>query len=794
MLFASNLIAAPSNESRRALITDPSGTVLAQRADPHVVETIEQLRTRADQSGTARVIVGFRTAFAPEGLLTAKTVAKQRNEIAAMQREILDRIPSLADKSHKIKRFNTVPFLAIEADSFELEQLVNLPEITSIEEDRPVPPTLAQSIPIVAADSAWGNGYTGSGQVLAVLDTGVDSTHPFLTGKVVSEACYSTTYAPYSSTSVCPGGVVESTAAGSAMPYDGTCPSGECDHGTHVAGIMAGKGGGATGVSYSGVAKEAGLIAVQVFTRFDSLSICGSSSPCVLSYTSDQVKGLERIYELRSSYDIAAVNMSLGGGQYYDQATCDSSNTSIKTAIDNLRSVNIATVIASGNNGYSDSMNAPGCVSSAVSVGASWDVSYPTGIGCASGGSDYGGVDEVACFSNSDDFLDLLAPGIWITSSIPGGGYSTWAGTSMATPHVAGAWALLKQKESSLTVDQALDALKNTGLSVVDDRNSVATPRIDVDLALDSLSPPVPTVPGAPTIGTASAGDGASTVSFTPPVDDGGAAIDFYEAASTPGGITATCAGSPCKVTGLTNGTSYSFTVRAHNSEGYSTASAPSNSVTPLSSSAIGQAVDNEELAWTSGGDNGWIAQSTTSYSGGDAAQSGAIGHSQSSYLETSITGPGTLSFYWKVSSESNYDYLRFYLDGVEQVGSISGESGWLEQVYTVDSGVHTLRWTYDKDYSVSSGSDAGWVDSVTFIQGSERCPNTINPVIEGSVIYSGKEACEASVSITTGPTVVVQNGADVVYKAPVITLGAGFSVQSGAQFKAGAGVDTTGY
>jgi hypothetical protein len=216
--------------------------------------------------------------------------------------------------------------------------------------------------------------------------------------------------------------------------------------------------------------------------------------------------------------------------------------------------------------------------------------------------------------------------------------------------------------------------------------------------------------------------------------------------------------------------------------------------VTPVSSSAIGEALDNTEFAWIRGGDNVWFAQSSASVDGGNAARSGTIGHSQSSYIETSITGPGTLSFYWKVSSESGFDYLRFLFDGVEQTGAISGESGWMQKVYTIASGVHTLRWAYDKDGSVSRGSDAGWLDSVTFIQGSERCPNNIDPVIDGNVVYTGTEACEASVSITTGPTVTIATGADVVYKAPVVTLGTGFTVRSGAQFKAGASVDTTGY
>ncbi|MCP4158297.1 MAG: DUF4397 domain-containing protein, partial [bacterium] len=69
-----------------------------------------------------------------------------------------------------------------------------------------------------------------------------------------------------------------------------------------------------------------------------------------------------------------------------------------------------------------------------------------------------------------------------------------------------------------------------------------------------------------------------------------------------------------------------------------------------------------------------------------------------------------SISFYWKVSSESRYDYLEFYIDGVRQ-NRMSGTKSWRQRSYTVDSGSHTIKWVYDKDSSVSSGSDCGWVD-----------------------------------------------------------------------------------
>jgi PKD repeat protein len=126
----------------------------------------------------------------------------------------------------------------------------------------------------------------------------------------------------------------------------------------------------------------------------------------------------------------------------------------------------------------------------------------------------------------------------------------------------------------------------------------------------------------------------------------------------------------------------------------------------------IAEAVDYPGLTFTLSGNSDWFSQTTTTYYGGDAAQSGDIGNSQDSTMETTISGKTSVKFYWKVSSESGYDYLRFYIDGVQQ-NRISGTVNWTQRTYSVSSGTHTLKWSYTKDYSVSSGSDCGWVDKL---------------------------------------------------------------------------------
>ena len=140
---------------------------------------------------------------------------------------------------------------------------------------------------------------------------------------------------------------------------------------------------------------------------------------------------------------------------------------------------------------------------------------------------------------------------------------------------------------------------------------------------------------------------------------------------------------------------------------------------TPTPAVPLGEAVDNLALSWTTGGNANWFGQTEITYFGGDAAQSGAITHNQSTWLQTTVSGPGSLSFYWAVSSEAGYDSLRFYIDDVQQT-STSGNVSWQPVGYSIlGSGTHTLKWVYTKDGSVSVGVDCGWLDKVEFTAGS---------------------------------------------------------------------------
>ncbi len=197
---------------------------------------------------------------------------------------------------------------------------------------------------------------------------------------------------------------------------------------------------------------------------------------------------------------------------------------------------------------------------------------------------------------------------------------------------------------------------------------------------------------------------------------------------------------------GLPAGNDYAIKISSVTNPAYTDSS---NTAFSIMRNPIGDALDNPGLPWTPGGAANWFAQGATTHDGVDAAQSGAIANNQSSSLETTLTGPGTLTFWWKVSSESDCDYLRFFLDGVEQTGNlgeISGTVDWIKKTVSIPAGSHTAKWAYTKDSSSSSGSDAGWVDQVSFVPDVPEAP------IVTTAIASGITATTATLNGSVNP------------------------------------------
>jgi subtilisin family serine protease len=428
--------------------------------------TWDDLKQKAKDDGIVPVIVALKTTGRPEGALNVQERAAQRKNIADKRVAVLDQLKGT--RFRKVKAFDEVPFVALHASPEALDALKRSSDVIGVSEDRALPleDTVSTETNPPLADwwdwnelqltTALNNGYDGRGWTVGILDTGVDSNHPWLSGKVVSEACYAT-WTNSSNLGYCPNGYWTQTGAGSARPCSLNWTSARgCDHGTHVAQTAAG--------SASGVASRASIIAVQVFHRESD----GSSR----SFTSDQISGLKYVYDLRNTYNISSVNLSIGSDTAY-AGYCDNldnNNSLFYSWVATLRSVGIATVVSSGNGNYRDGLSSPGCISNVVSVGNS--TLTTNGADAVFGNISYG--------SNSASFLSLLAPGSHILSALPNNGTGYKTGTSMAAPHVTGAFAVLKELRYWASVTSMVSALQATGTPIYDSRNGYTKRRINV--------------------------------------------------------------------------------------------------------------------------------------------------------------------------------------------------------------------------------------------------------------------------------------------------------------------------
>ncbi len=299
---------------------------------------------------------------------------------------------------------------------------------------------LVQSAPLIrATDVLAQTGYNGANTTVVVLDTGVNyalSDFGNCTSPGVPASCRVK--------------VAQDLATeDNALDDNG--------HGTNVSGIVA------------GIAKGTQL---AVFDVFDGAS---ASSSVVIS-------GINWAITNQLNYNISSINMSLGDGSQNATLCSHQSSNPFKTPIASAYSNGILTVIASGNSGFSAGLSSPACTPQAVSVGAVYDSNV--------GGLNWGictdnptAANKITCFSNSASYLSLLAPGSQITAA-----GSTMGGTSQATPHVAAAIAILRGARPTESLASTLSRLTSTGVPILDIRNSLTFPRIDVLAALGSVN------------------------------------------------------------------------------------------------------------------------------------------------------------------------------------------------------------------------------------------------------------------------------------------------------------------
>lgn len=285
--------------------------------------------------------------------------------------------------------------------------------------------TLINSLPLVSQPLAVAAGASAAGTTVAVLDSGVNYTLPAF------GACTS------------PG--VPSGCRVVAGPLD------DCNHGTHVAAIVA------------GIAPGVRIAAYDVAT-------CTNPGTWQWTTSDDRViAGMDWAIENQDTYNIVAINMSLGSYAIY----ANPCNSPYETPIAQAHNAGIAVVASSGNNGNTAGMVSPACVPGVISVGAVHDDAAGTSTAVCYDSSSV--PDQVACFSNSTSNLAMLAPGVTINAAGLIG-----SGTSMAAPHVAGASAVLRARFPQESLDALRDRLVMGGKPTVDQRSGQSFPRLDV--------------------------------------------------------------------------------------------------------------------------------------------------------------------------------------------------------------------------------------------------------------------------------------------------------------------------
>lgn len=332
-----------------------------------------------------------------------------------------------------VRMMDRVPVMIVETTGDGLEELQRHQLVEAVYPNMQFELALADSVPLVNADDAWpevvsGENVVGTNVSVCVVDTGIDAAHPAFQGRVVNEKCYCA--------GCCPNGQDEDNNATDTHSVS---------HGTHVSGIVAANG------TVKGVAPAANIVAVKV---------CSSS--CGLF---DIFSGLDYCLQVKDQFNVVAISGSIGdGGNYQAQSDCP---TFFDSAVDAAYQEGITSVFAAGNNGYTNGISYPGCSPNAIAVGAT-DKN-----------------DAIASFSNRGSLMEVLAPGVSITSTKAGGQYGGLSGTSQATPHVSGAVALMQQYARlagvNVTPDDVRDALMQTGKDVG------GFPRIDVRAALESV-------------------------------------------------------------------------------------------------------------------------------------------------------------------------------------------------------------------------------------------------------------------------------------------------------------------
>jgi len=392
----------------------------------------------------AEVLVLVRTATtepaAAFGALQADAAVSA--DLETIFEAVLSEVGPVEDGGYeRLSELHHIPVLPLRLHTEEaLEKLIENPDVVTLAPNVAHEPTLTRSLALIGAPQAASAGHRGEGTTIAVLDTGVDFTHSTFgcTAANTPAACK----VVYAKDFAKDDGVLDATTR----------------HGTNVAAIAL------------GVAPSARILALDVFDG-------------TVAYTSDILAALDWVIANRIKYNIAAINMRLGAGNYGSPCGTEPLAIAVKSA----RAANILTTIAAGNSAYTSGISSPACAPEAISVGAVYDAAVGS-VQWTACSDQTTAADRVACFSNSASFMTMLAPGALITA-----GGVTMGGTSQAAPHVAGAVAVLRGAFPGESTASIYTRLISSSVTITDSRNGVASPRLDLPSALapcvDSLTP-----------------------------------------------------------------------------------------------------------------------------------------------------------------------------------------------------------------------------------------------------------------------------------------------------------------
>jgi subtilisin family serine protease len=357
-----------------------------------------------------------------------------------------------------VRAFNHIPAVAGRLTRAGLDLLATYPGVSFIQMDSAGHGALAVAVPAIGADVAKRDyRVTGNGVRVAVLDTGINSTHPDLKTSV------SSTQHCFTHGACQPGNVSEGTSA-----------EDDHGHGSHVSGIITSDGV----VAGVGFAPDAEIVAVKINDRSDA------------GYASDWAAGLDWIFTNLSTLGVRVVNASISTNQLYGSASeCDRGEPALAKAVKNLVDAGVTVFASSGNKGSKTQISAPACNTGVIAVGATYKSNQGRQPSSGTYSSQWGSAfddcadsatafDKVACFTNSGPRLDILAPGAVIVSDVLKSSTEGYRGTSQASPVAAGVAALMLECNPQLAPSQIKDILVRTAVSVTDPKNGASFPSV----------------------------------------------------------------------------------------------------------------------------------------------------------------------------------------------------------------------------------------------------------------------------------------------------------------------------